>query len=231
MNSTAPKSRLLLVLMVMVIVMTSSALLLLADRTTNKPIERQRQIASEAPYRAMLAELDLGSYALKTLPITQPKRSLLALGELESHSAKRSQEAEIYLTESSSGATPSIAILPSVAERGYGGPIELRIAIDSRGVVRSVVATQHRETPGLGDAIDREKSTWSDQFNGRSLRNTPAANWLLTSDDGVFDQITGATVTSRTVVDAVRRTLEYAEIHRARLFENSGSLGDVPNDG
>ena len=38
-------------------------------------------------------------------------------------------------------------------------------------------------------------------------------------DGGAFDQFTGATVTPRAVVAAVRRTLEYQALHRAQLFE------------
>ncbi|MEO0435388.1 MAG: RnfABCDGE type electron transport complex subunit G [Pseudomonadota bacterium] len=205
----------------------ASTLLLFTGAATQEAIKQQRQIASEAPLRAMLADLNPSSLSFDTEPVSQPKRSLLALGEI----APNTEAAQIYITQSSQDGDSRIAILPSVAVRGYGGPIQLLIAIDKANTVLSVVPTDHRETPGLGDAIDRKQSTWSDQFKDRSLENTPAQKWVLASEGGAFDQITGATVTSRAMVDAVRRTLEYAEIHTARLFDSRDTTKETPSDG
>ena len=77
----------------------------------------------------------------------------------------------------------------------------------------------HRETPGLGDAVDRRKSDWVESFRGRALGDPPVDAWNVRKDGGDFDQFTGATITPRAVVKAARRALEYAAANSAELFE------------
>ncbi len=109
-------------------------------------------------------------------------------------------------------------ILPATARDGYSGDIRLLIGIRADGSLAGVRVASHRETPGLGDKVDRKKSDWVLSFAGRSLTNPAPSQWAVRKDGGVFDQFTGATVTPRAVVTAVRRTLEYAQLHRATLF-------------
>jgi electron transport complex protein RnfG len=81
----------------------------------------------------------------------------------------------------------------------------------------------HRETAGLGDAIDAAKSDWVQRFNGKSLTAPALERWAVEQDDGDFDSITGATVTSRAVVNAVKNTLLYFQQHRAELYAASAA--------
>jgi len=117
------------------------------------------------------------------------------------------------------GTTPLAAIFASVAPDGYNAPIELLIGIDiESGRITGVRVVGHRETPGLGDLIEIRKSAWILQFDGKSVDDPPAAAWAVTRDDGQFDSITGATVTPRAVIGAVRNTLLYFEAHRDELI-------------
>ena len=75
------------------------------------------------------------------------------------------------------------------------------------------------ETPGLGDAIDTNKSEWVFSFNGRSLSNLDSKYWRVKRDVGEFDQFTGATITPRAVVKAVLKTLQYYQAHKAELTD------------
>jgi Na+-translocating ferredoxin:NAD+ oxidoreductase subunit G len=77
---------------------------------------------------------------------------------------------------------------------------------------------EHRETPGLGDVIEERRSDWIRGFDGRSLGDPPPDRWAVRRDGGDFDQFTGATVTPRAIVSAVRKALIYAERHRDELF-------------
>ena len=85
--------------------------------------------------------------------------------------------------------------------RGYNGNIRLLIAYDIAGRVLAVRITEHRETPGLGDAIDRD---WIETFTGRQAGGT---EWAL-APEGDFDAITGATITSQAVIMAVAEVLQ-----------------------
>lgn len=113
---------------------------------------------------------------------------------------------------------PLAAILTAVAPDGYSGPIRLLVAVNYDGTLAGVRVLNHRETPGLGDAIEVSRSDWIHEFEGKSLRNPPPEDWRVKRDGGVFDQFTGATITPRAVVGAARRTLVYFQAHREELF-------------
>ena len=53
--------------------------------------------------------------------------------------------------------------------RGYAGPIQLLIGVNAKGWLTGVRAISHRETAGIGDAIDADKSPWIHSFEGRPL--------------------------------------------------------------
>lgn len=130
-------------------------------------------------------------------------------------------EQPITVYRARQGATPVAAILTPVAPDGYSGAIKLLVGVDYDGVLTGVRVVAHRETPGLGDAIEATRSGWIRRFEGLSLDEPPQAAWAVKRDGGDFDQFTGATVTPRAVVKAVRNTLLYFAQHRDALFEPS----------
>ena len=114
---------------------------------------------------------------------------------------------------------PTAAVFASVAPHGYNAEIRLLIGISPSGTVTGVRSVSHRETPGLGDAIEVDKSDWIRQFDGTSLQMPPLAAWAVRKDEGgQFDSLTGATVTSRAVVNAVKNTLLYFDRHRDEIY-------------
>lgn len=113
---------------------------------------------------------------------------------------------------------PVAVILRFAAVDGYSGPIDLLAGIEADGHVAGVRVITHRETPGLGDAIEAGKSDWIRSFDGKSLGAPPAAEWAVRRDGGAFDQFTGATITPRAVIKALRLALEYHERHRDLLY-------------
>lgn len=105
------------------------------------------------------------------------------------------------------------------APDGYNGPIDLLVGVDRDGRIVAVRVVEHRETPGLGDGIEAERSNWIEQFRGRRLGDPPPTAWTVKRDGGAFDALTGATITPRAVIKTLRRTLEYVQRHRNELFE------------
>ena len=116
------------------------------------------------------------------------------------------------------GESPVAALFVVSARDGYAGAIRLLIGVDIDGAVTGVHVLGHRETPGLGDRIETSKSDWVRQFDGRSLGDPVADGWKIKRDGGDFDQLTGASVTPRAVVKAIRQTLEYFESNGSTLF-------------
>jgi len=114
---------------------------------------------------------------------------------------------------------PVAAVIGSIAPDGYRGPIELLVAIAHDGTLMGVQVLRHDETPGLGDAFETREPHWLDEFRGRSLQAPPPPRWTVRKEGGDFDAFTGATITPRAIVKAVRRTLEYYQAHRERIFD------------
>ena len=113
---------------------------------------------------------------------------------------------------------PVALVMAPVAPDGYSGTIKLLVGIGYDGTLTGVRVSAHHETPGLGDAIDEERSDWIYGFDGKSLDNPPQERWWVKRDGGAFDQLTGATITPRAIVKAVKKTLLYYRDHRAGLF-------------
>lgn len=113
-------------------------------------------------------------------------------------------------------------VMATTAPDGYSGSIKLLVGINVDGTLSGVRVVAHRETPGLGDAIDEGRSDWIRMFDGKSLENPPQARWAVRKDGGDFDQLTGATVTPRAVVKAVRQALLYYREHQQALFAVAG---------
>jgi len=108
----------------------------------------------------------------------------------------------------------SAAILLRSQTQGYVGAIELLIVIEPNGRLLAVKTLEQRETPGLGGHLADRPNPWLQGFAG----NSSDAGWALKRDAGQFDQIAGATVTSRAVIDAVHDALRYFDDHRAALL-------------
>jgi electron transport complex protein RnfG len=113
------------------------------------------------------------------------------------------------------------------APDGYSGPIDLLVGIYADGRLSGVRVISHKETPGLGDAIEIERNPWIMSFNGRSLRNPKDKGWKVKRDGGAFDQFTGATITPRAVVKAVHRALKFYDLHREKLFIQKHFKGEL----
>jgi len=96
-------------------------------------------------------------------------------------------------------------------DQGYNGEIKMILAVAVSGQVLGARVIEHRETPGLGDPLDLAVSDWILSFDGHSLAS---ANWLVKKDGGDFDQFTGATITPRAVVGALKQGLQYYDTEK-----------------
>lgn len=113
----------------------------------------------------------------------------------------------------------AIAIaMTSTAPDGYNGNIELIVAINMDETVSGVRVLKHQETPGLGDKVELRKSNWINSFTGEKLLSENDNRWAVTKDNGMFDQFTGATITPRAVVKAVRKALLYFKDNKHSLL-------------
>ena len=104
--------------------------------------------------------------------------------------------------------TPARALALSVyraTAKGYAGMIQLLVAVDAAGTVTGVRAIQHRETRGIGDVIDLRRSDWIRGFDGSTAAS-------LTTAESRVHIVSGASITTSAIIDAVHNTLESAAV-------------------
>ena len=132
------------------------------------------------------------------------------------HGLPGSDAALIYRVYS--GDEPVAALFAVTAPDGFSGPIRVLVGVAANGTVTGVRILQHRETPGYGDSIESTRSDWVFQFEGRSLGDPVIGQWELRIDGGDFDQLTGASITPRAVLKAIREVLIYFDVRRDEIF-------------
>jgi len=88
----------------------------------------------------------------------------------------------------------------SVGEESYGGTILVLVGLDLAGRTTGVEVLRHAETPGLGALITECK--WRQQLVGKGPGDM---TWKVRKDGGDVDQLSGATISSRSMLDAVTK--------------------------
>jgi Na+-translocating ferredoxin:NAD+ oxidoreductase subunit G len=86
--------------------------------------------------------------------------------------------------------------------KGFSGNIKIMVGLRPDGTIHNTSVLEHKETPGLGDKMQQNKSDWSLQFNDK---NPESFNLKMKKDGGSIDAITAATISSRAFTDAVQR--------------------------
>ncbi len=115
------------------------------------------------------------------------------------------------------GDKPVAAAVETTAPDGYSGAIQLLVGADFHGNVLGSRVIEHHETPGLGDKIDIRISDWISHFSGQHVEGEQDKRWAVKKDGGIYDQFTGATITPRAVVKAVKNTALFLETLPAKL--------------
>jgi electron transport complex protein RnfG len=176
-------------------------------------------LANQRAYEArqLLSRLPEG-YAAETL--LNSALTLEQIGATDLALLLGAGEEHYYRAINDQGQVDAI-LLPVVAPEGYSEAIRLIVGISPSGAIIGARVTRHRETPGLGDQVEVQKSNWILQFNGRSLSSPLPAAWQVKKDGGQFDQLTGATITPRAIVTALRQALEFFAQNKTRLLADA----------
>lgn len=99
-------------------------------------------------------------------------------------------------------------IFISVA-KGYGGDVSVMTAINPDGSVKAVeILDVSNETPGLGQ--NAAKPDFYEQFIGKSGQTSIVKNGAI-AESGEVDALTGATITSKAVSNAVNEAISLAK--------------------
>jgi electron transport complex protein RnfG len=116
-----------------------------------------------------------------------------------------------------SGDPVGVVFMP-IPATGYVGSIQLSIGILEDGSIFAVRVLSHRETEGLGGNIHQDKTDWLNNFAQQSFEITTLEQWAVKDESGKFDQLSGATITSRGVINAVKNSLKLYMTEQDTLF-------------
>ena len=193
-----------------------TALVAFTHRYTAPLIEANEQAYLEESLRPVLGGIEYQDELSKSLLVMDLP-----------HDLPGNEAASIYRIYADG--EPAAALFIVSARQGFAGPIRLLIGVKVDGSITSVRVLKHKETPGLGDMIESSKSDWLLQFDLTSLVSPVAERWLIKSDGGDFDQLTGASITPRAIIKAIKETLLYFESNQDALFSaESANQDDKP---
>ena len=191
-----------------------TAMVVLTNELTRDRIAHQQELEK---LRTLQALLPVGSYDNDLVASCKLVSSREYLG---------SNEPMPLYTATLKGVHTGYA-LETVAPDGYSGAIRMVVGTDAKGAISAVRVLTHKETPGLGDKIELKKSNWIDSFVGRTLNAENEASWAVKKDGGEFDAFTGATITPRAVVKAVKNLLLLQQEH-PELLRDAPSCDATP---
>jgi electron transport complex protein RnfG len=195
-----------LILVLTVIAAGAGLILSLVEGVTREPIAEQRRLEMLKALKAVLPSMD-----------NEPDQDTVAL--VTGTNRKGQKETRTFY-RGRQGAELTGVAFKVVGTDGYSGNIEIMVGVKPDGTVNGIEILSQAETPGLGARITEPQ--FKDQFQGKSLQN---ADWRVKKDGGDFDQITGATISPRAVVKAIRSGLEFFKEHREEIVAPKRSEG------
>lgn len=87
---------------------------------------------------------------------------------------------------------------------GYSGYMRIIVGIDTNGIIKGVNILEHQETPGLGSKVNEVKPGDTEPYFLRQFKGKQARTVAVKRD---IDAITGATISSKAVTDAINKTV------------------------
>lgn len=105
------------------------------------------------------------------------------------------------------GDTP-VGYVMMVTSKGYGGAIEVVVGVDAKGSVSGIKIGSNNETPGLGSKA--KEAPFLSQFDALSPKEALKVIKGKKAKAEEIEAISGATITSRAVTEAVQTALNMA---------------------
>ena len=173
------------------------------ETATREPIKEQRRLQMLKALRAVLPEFN-----------NSPDTDTIAL---ENGIDKKGNPVQVDFYRGRKDDQLGGTAFKVVAPDGYSGNIFVMVGVKPEGQINGIEILTHAETPGLGSKIS--EGWFKDQFRGKGLDN---ADWRVKKDGGEFDQITGATISPRAIVGAVKKGLEFYRDHQSEITAAQG---------
>lgn len=180
------------------ITVVSGCLLGLVYDVTKAPIAQAQENAKQEAYKTVLS--DAGSFAAY-----DAFDAAEALDALTEAGYTGDEITEVAVAQDASGAEMGYVITVTSHE-GYGGDIQISVGILSDGTVKGIETLTINETAGLG--MKAKEPEFKDQFKDKQVEKFTYTKSGEDGDDKI-DALSGATITTNAVTNAVDSALVY----------------------
>ncbi|PLY02491.1 MAG: hypothetical protein C0622_05415 [Desulfuromonas sp.] len=179
-------------------------ILSLVEGVTREPIKEQRRIQMLKALSAVLPEFD-----------NSPDSDTVVL---ENGVDAKGNPVQVIFYRGRKGDELTGTAFKVVAPDGYSGNIEVMVGVKPDETLQAIEILAHAETPGLGSKIT--EPWFKDLFKSKGLDN---ADWRVKKDGGEFDQITGATISPRAIVGAIKKGLTFYREHKQEIVSQGAA--------
>lgn len=172
---------------------------------TKEPIRLQQELAIQRACMEVFPDAETVGMQFEQLTY-EPEETLVA--ELAQNGVSIGT---VYSAVSQGGAFYG-HVIETVTSQGYGGDIVLYVGVGTDGTVNGVSILEISETPGLGMKAEsvllpQMQGVQTDEFSFSKIKNDA-------NPDNVIDAISGATITTKAVTNAVNGALDTAAVLR-----------------
>ncbi|MFP3953698.1 MAG: RnfABCDGE type electron transport complex subunit G [Candidatus Acetothermia bacterium] len=130
------------------------------------------------------------------------------LPKTEDYEVKTIEGKDIYVTRDSEGQVNGYAFTASGS--GYQGTIELMVGVNSNlEEIQGIQVLDSSETPGLGGKIRGDN--FKNKFRGEDASGGVSLVKSAPTEPGEIEAITGATISSKAVVDIINKGLDQVQ--------------------
>ena len=190
-KATAPRN----IIVLLVVALVSVSLLAVLNQVTMDPIAQAEAEARAAVYRSVYADAaDFEEIDLLTSPYSDwaPTDESVVLNAV--------------LKAKDDGGQNVGYVIDVTSKNGYGGDVQMAVGITNEGEITAFSVVSHSETPGLGARAT--ESEFADQFSGLSaLTAISFSKTGANRDNNEIDAISGATITTTAVTNAVNQAI------------------------
>lgn len=180
------------------ITIVSGCLLGLVYEITKAPIAQAQENAKQEAYKTVLA--DAAEFAVDdTFDAAKAADVLLEAGY------SGDDVTEVAVAKDASGSDMGYVITVTSHE-GYGGDIQISVGILADGTVKGIEMLSISETAGLG--MKATEADFKDQFKDKQVEKFSYTKSGEEGDDKI-DALSGATITTNAVTNAVDSALVY----------------------
>ena len=201
------ESLMLVIVLTIVCLLSALALALVNNITASRIIEQKRisqlnAVKKALPYNKLLYDNDPGKDMVR----------------IEEWKEKDGKPKDIYVAKKQGEA---VGFAFTSSGEGYGGIIIVMVGVSLDEKITGIEIIEHLETPGLG-AIIEDPELFKNQFEGKSMNGSQQGELIVvkgkTDKNWEVEAITGATISSRGVVQAVNDGLACFRKYKDQLF-------------